>query len=302
MNNSFVSSIVEIIEDFPFVVITSILILGLSAGFFSGYEFSQSTTYSQNDPAVNAVVAELEGQRRVLENNKELTQDHLDALALKLGVMQSQLIRLDALGGRLVKLGGLSTGEFDFGQEPAQGGRVDDAPGVSLSLSDMLFEMTLLSSQLDDRKDKLSEMEQVLMQTEISHQVMPAGKPIESGYISSRYGYRTDPFNGRRKFHHGVDLAAKRGSRVVAVASGMVIKAKSISGYGKIVEIKHADGFVTKYGHNHQIYVESGDLVTRGQVIGSVGSSGRSTGPHVHFEVALNGRTVNPSKYLKSIH
>jgi murein DD-endopeptidase MepM/ murein hydrolase activator NlpD len=132
----------------------------------------------------------------------------------------------------------------------------------------------------------------------LNQAIRPDGRPVVEGYISSYYGERQDPFNGHEAMHKGVDFAGVMGSQVVAVAAGVVTRAEGQAGYGNLVEINHGNGFVTRYGHNQKVLVGVGDTVVRGQSIALMGSTGRSTGPHVHFEVLRNGRQVNPIAFV----
>jgi murein DD-endopeptidase MepM/ murein hydrolase activator NlpD len=156
-----------------------------------------------------------------------------------------------------------------------------------------------LTSQLDDRQQQLSVLESVLINQNLHDEVIPTGRPILKGWVSSRYGKRADPFTGKQEFHKGIDLAGKKGSAVIAVASGVVMWSGDRYGYGNMVEINHGNGYVTRYGHNEETLVKIGDTVRKGQQIATMGSSGRSTGPHVHFEVWNNGRTEDPIRFIQ---
>jgi murein DD-endopeptidase MepM/ murein hydrolase activator NlpD len=213
--------------------------------------------------------------------------------------MQAQLVRLDALGERLVDLAGLEQGEFNFEDIPAVGGPAAGyGESSSVGARDLLSELDRLTQMLQDRELQLDLLEDLIMSRNLQEVTQPSGRPVTNGWISSRYGNRTDPFSGKKAFHKGIDFAGKAGAQVVAVAAGVVSAAESHSGYGKLVEINHGGGLVTRYGHCKEILVEVGDTVSQGQVIASMGSTGRSTGPHVHFEVIRNGNSVNPAKYV----
>jgi len=167
-----------------------------------------------------------------------------------------------------------------------------------MSVPDFLKALEDLSSQLEDRSQQLAVLEDMMMNRKLDEEVVPAGRPITRGWLSSYFGMRTDPFTGRRAHHAGIDFAGKLGSDVVAVAAGVVTYAGKRSGYGNLVEINHGKGYATRYGHTREILVEVGQTVKKGQLIAKMGSTGRSTGPHVHFEVLYNGRAVNPIKYI----
>ena len=242
----------------------------------------------------------LEQQQKELSRLQQAAQDSANALARRLAQMQAQVIRLEALGQRLVKMAQLDSGEFDFENPPAQGGPAGMASQNVINAPDFLAALDRLSRQLEDRSSQLQVLEGVLMNRGLQAEVLPEGRPIVQGWLSSRYGMRTDPFTGKRDFHAGIDFAGKEGSAVVATAAGVVTWAGTRAGYGKLVEINHGSGYATRYGHNRKILVKIGDTVKKGQIIGEMGSTGRSTGPHVYFEVLINGRTVNPAKYIQA--
>jgi murein DD-endopeptidase MepM/ murein hydrolase activator NlpD len=164
--------------------------------------------------------------------------------------------------------------------------------------ADFLSMLDQLDSELEDRQEMLSVLEVLLMSRSLNERVMPSGKPVEEGWLSSRYGKRSDPFTGKQDFHKGLDFAGKKGTGVLAVGDGVVSWSGKRTGYGKLVEINHGNGYVTRYGHNQRHLVKVGDTVKKGQQVAMMGSSGRSTGPHVHFEVLRNGKRVDPAKYI----
>lgn len=243
--------------------------------------------------------AELAQQRQELEEAKRTAEENLAALTVRLGQMQAHVIRLDALGQRLTKMAKLENGEFDFGNPPAQGGP-ETGDGASIQLPDFLSQLDALSNQLDDRSQQLSVLETVLLNQTVQAEVMPQGRPSTTGFISSHFGLRNDPFTGKIAVHKGVDLAGKQGSEVVAVAPGVVTWSGQRLGYGNMVEVTHGNGYVTRYGHNEKNLVQMGQMIKKGQPIALMGSTGRSTGPHVHFEVYFNGKVVDPMKYIQA--
>lgn len=273
-------------------------LLGLAV--WSGYLIGEHQGARSVADAGNAeVLAMLEAERRAIADAKAEQRAHLDALALRLAELQAHLIRLDALGDRLVDVGKLDRGEFDFASPPPMGG-AEEALAGEQTLSEMSGEMQRLAGLLADREDKLSLLEQVLMNRGVLAEVTPSGRPVKKGWMSSGFGKRTDPFNGKKSYHRGLDFAGKRGSEVVAVASGVVTRAKRVAGYGNVVELKHADGYSTLYAHNQENLVKPGDVVTKGQTIALLGSTGRSSGPHVHFEVHRDGKIVDPLRFVRS--
>ena len=229
---------------------------------------------------------------------RQNAQADIDALTLRIGQMQAQMLRLNALGGRLVSQSDLDKDEFDFNAVPAVGGPKDVTNRKSVPLADFLNMLDQLETEMEDRDQKLSVLESLLMSRSLSERVMPSGRPVEDGWLSSRYGKRNDPFTGKQDFHKGLDFAGKKGSEVIAVGDGVVSWAGKKSGYGQLIEINHGNGYSTRYGHNQSHMVKVGDTVKKGQQIALMGSTGRSTGPHVHFEVLRNGKKVNPSGFI----
>jgi murein DD-endopeptidase MepM/ murein hydrolase activator NlpD len=241
------------------------------------------------------VVSEQQAEIAAARQN---AQADIDALTLRIGQMQAQMLRLNALGGRLVSQSDLDKDEFDFDAVPAVGGPEVVANRQSVPLVDFLSMLDQLETEMEDRDQKLSVLESLLMSRSLSERVMPSGRPVEDGWLSSRYGKRNDPFTGKQDFHNGLDFAGKKGSEVIAVGDGVVSWAGKKSGYGQLIEINHGNGYSTRYGHNQSHMVKVGDTVKKGQQIALMGSTGRSTGPHVHFEVLRNGKKVNPSGFI----
>ena len=240
----------------------------------------------------------VEDQQAEVAAARRDAQADIDALTLRLGKMQGQMLRLNALGERLVDQGDLDKDEFDFDAVPAVGGPGDELEVQSVPLADFLSMLDMLDSEMQDREQKLSVLESLLMSRSLRERVMPSGRPIAEGWLSSKYGKRNDPFTGKQDFHKGLDFAGKKGSEVIAVGDGVVSWAGKRTGYGNLIEVNHGNGYTTRYGHNQRHLVEVGEKVQKGQQIALMGSTGRSTGPHVHFEVLHNGKTVNPSKYI----
>ncbi len=244
------------------------------------------------------------GQQVEIDEARRNAQADIDALTLRLGTMQAQMLRLNALGERLVDQGGMDKEEFDFEAVPAvggsggSGGSGGEVEVQSVPLADFLSMLDNLGNEMVDREQKLSVLESLLLSRSLRERVMPSGKPVAEGWLSSKYGKRNDPFTGKQDFHEGLDFAGKKGSEVVTVGDGVVTWSGERSGYGNLIEINHGNGYATRYGHNQRHLVKVGDKVKKGQQIALMGSTGRSTGPHVHFEVLQNGKTVNPSKYI----
>ena len=267
---------------------------------YAGYHLGIAHMRANPDDLTREVQAELDAQRVKLADATRKAEDNLNALALRLGQLQAHVIRIDALGQRLTSMAKLDKGEFDFENPPAQGGPDSDVQSAPMEVPDFIAALNDLSAQLDDRGRQLSVLETMMMNRNLQAEVMPAGRPVTHGWLSSYFGMRTDPFTGHRAFHTGLDFAGKLGSDVVAVAAGVVTYAGKRSGYGNLVEINHGNGYSTRYGHNSKILVNVGQTIKKGQVIAKMGSTGRSTGPHVHFEVLVNGHAVNPKKYIQA--
>ncbi len=282
------------------ILLFIVFLVSAALASFTGYRLGLSDASQESDEMTREWQVNLEQQQKELSRLQQAAQDSANALARRLGQVQAQVIRLEALGQRLVKMAQLDSGEFDFESPPAQGGPVGMGGQNTMGAQDILDALDRLSRQLEDRSSQLQVLEGVLMNRGLQAEVLPKGRPIVQGWLSSRYGMRTDPFTGKRDFHAGIDFAGKEGSAVVATAAGVVTWAGNRSGYGKLVEINHGSGYVTRYGHSRKILVKIGDTVKKGQVIAEMGSTGRSTGPHVHFEVLINGRTVNPAKYIQA--
>jgi murein DD-endopeptidase MepM/ murein hydrolase activator NlpD len=241
--------------------------------------------------------AELSAQRQRIERAKQEAATHLNALARRLGQLQAQVLRLNALGGRLTRMAGLDDKEFNFDADVGQGGPESGAVASGLEVTASLER---LSADVSASEARLKALETLLLDRRLSAAVTPGGWPAEGGFVSSGFGHRADPFTGRIAFHEGVDIATKLGSPIHAMADGVVSFAGEKPQYGRTVEITHAQGLVTRYAHALALLVKVGDKVHRGDAIALVGSSGRSTGPHVHVEVLREGRQVNPAGYLRA--
>jgi murein DD-endopeptidase MepM/ murein hydrolase activator NlpD len=245
----------------------------------------------------------LSAQKASLEKAKKDTQNHLNALALKMGQLQAQVLRLNALGARLTRMAGLDNREFNFAQEPAMGGpekRANTAALTASSSNDVLASLERLTFEIDRQRERLVALESLLLDRKLSAQVTPSGWPVDGGWVSSGFGHRADPFTGHQSYHEGVDIASKFGSPVYVMGDGVIEYVGEKSGYGFVVEVTHESGLITRYAHISSSPVKVGDKVIKGQAIAKVGTSGRSTGPHLHFEVVKNGGAVNPKHYLSS--
>lgn len=244
--------------------------------------------------------AQVATQKTQLDEVRQSAQRDMDAMTVKLGQLQAQSIRLDALGERLAEVGKLDKSEFDFEHAPALGGPEQSVSPASLP-PNLDASLDALRSRFDHQQTQLGVLADLLMNRQVDARAKPTGMPVTDGYIASYFGGRPDPFNGHSAFHSGLDIDAPLGSPVHAVADGMVTYAGARSGYGNVVEIDHGNGYMTRYAHNSRLLVHVGERVRAGDAISDVGSTGRSTGPHVHFEVWNHGRVVNPLAYVRSV-
>lgn len=278
-------------------ILSVFLVLGAVLAY-GGYWFGKEQALNNlENQGVAELMAGLGEERRLVADARADGRANLDALAMRIAALQAHVMRLDAVGQRLVSLGKLDKDEFDFRDEPSVGGLTVDE-GRPQEVSELAAEMQRVDQVLNDREKKLSLLEDLLVNRQLIKEAQPSGRPVAKGWISSLYGYRTDPFTGHKALHKGMDFAGKAGSPVMAVAAGMVVRSELDSGYGNVVEIRHADGYTTRYAHNTENLAKLGDTVSKGQVIALLGSTGRSNGPHVHFEVRRNGRVFDPRRYL----
>lgn len=220
-----------------------------------------------------------------------------DYYAKRLGQLQAESMRLTALTEKLAEIAGVDVSEFQLDTVPAQGGI--DENGESLTPELFNIEMTHLTSRFDEQNKQLATIQNLFLTRDSITSAIPQGRPIVGGWLSSSYGYRIDPFNGKKTFHSGIDFAAKEGTKVIAVADGIVSFIGQRTGYGELIELDHGNGYVTRYAHNEKIIVKTGDRIKKGGAIALLGSTGRSTGPHVHFEVLREGIKIDPYKFVK---
>ena len=282
----------------PLVVTAALtLVFGIVGG-----AFSIGVGLGVRHHAVNSVdqlggwSAELVRQKAQIEDVRRALQEKVNALAMRVGQMNANVIRLDALGKRLPRMAKLDDGEFNFGSPPALGGEtVDGQPAQIPSLTAMVDD---LQSQLSSREQQLGVLENLILTRELNKQVYPEGRPVQEGWISSYFGRRADPFTGFSAVHKGVDFAGPEGTVVSSVAAGLVTFSGERAGFGQMVEINHGNGLATRYCHNEKLLVKQGDMVRKGQDVSLMGSTGHSTGPHLHFEVLKNGSQVDPLRFI----
>jgi len=231
------------------------------------------------------------------EAGNEGSQAQLAHMTQQLARLQTRLSRLDALGERLTELAELSDGEFDFSSEPGLGGPELRNKSASHE-TDVQEVIDRLADRIDNRTQQMKLLEQLIMNRSVDSNAILDFVPVQEGYVSSSFGRRSDPITGRIAMHTGTDFSAPRGTAIFAVGAGVVTFSGRNGAYGNMVEIAHGDGYKTRYAHAHELKVAKGDLVNKGQEIATVGSTGRSTGPHLHFEVYRNGMAVNPARYI----
>ncbi|MCO4812757.1 MAG: M23 family metallopeptidase [Gammaproteobacteria bacterium] len=279
----------------------AIALVVMAAGFAGGYVYSSNTGSGVSTSELSELTGALDAQRENIADIRQGNEDTLDALAIRIAQMNARIIRLDAVGRRLTEMADIDADEFNFDSAPAMGGPEEPmAAGSNIAVPEVLDAMTSLSYQLTNRESQLDVLESVLMNQNLSERVYPQGRPVKSGWLSSYFGKRTDPFTGKPANHTGIDFAGKHGDEIVAVADGVVSWSGDRYGYGVMVEITHGNGFATRYAHNSENLVAVGDEVKKGQVVALMGKTGRATGPNLHFEVLRNGSRVNPVSFIRN--
>ncbi len=272
-------------------------LLGVLVLAFGLQYFMLRYASSINSPLLNTLI--LSAHQEQNEKMQSYLRENLNAMASKLGQMQAQLLRLDTLGERLAKTAGFKPQEFMFDQAPGRGGAVSTLPTYDLSLGDLDRQVDLLTKQVDDRTEKLGILDWLMIIDSAKKKLLPSVLPVEGGWYSSNFGWRIDPFNGVRAFHEGMDFMAEIGTPARAAAGGVVIYSDLHPQYGNMIEIDHGNGLITRYAHLSKRLAKTGDVVMSGGKIGAVGNTGRSTGPHLHFEVRQNGAPLNPVRFLR---
>lgn len=249
---------------------------------------------------VAALHQQVDAQKAALRQVRDNAQRDVSRMAVKLGELQADSTRLDALGQRLVVAGKFDPKEFNFKVAPALGGPAQAVAPASVLPSDLAVSMDRLAQRFARQQTQLGALQSLLTDRAALRNIVPSGMPVKDGFITSPFGERIDPFTGRESFHPGLDIGVPYGTPVHAVAAGIVTYAGVRPGYGKVVEIDHGDGYMTRYAHNSRLLAYVGEHVRAGQVISDAGSTGRSTGPHVHLEVWHDGKLVNPLAYVRS--
>lgn len=275
------------------------LLMIIAAAFVVGYQVAgRSDTAEQQRAFVQAWQKELDQKRQEIERIKEDSQEQVKALTIRMAELHAKLIRLDALGEHLITTANIDADEFDFSNPPPVGGIADTADEEAYQPPGFLRAVEALAFGIEQREQKLEMLNQVLGNQEYESDRYLSGRPIRKGWLSSYFGRRNDPFTGKLAWHEGIDFAGREGSDIIAVAAGVVTWSGERYGYGNLVEVNHGGGYVTRYAHARDILVKVGDVVEKGQTVALMGSSGRSTGPHVHFEVLRGGKSVDPLRYV----
>jgi len=251
----------------------------------------------QNLPYAQRFLSGVQQERTA--RSESYLRESLNAMAMRLGHMQAQLLRLDTLGERLAKLAGFRPQDLMFGQTPGQGGAVSSVPSQDLSLGDLTRQLEALTRQVEDRGDKLGVLESLFTQDSARRKLVPTILPVQAGWHSSNYGWRIDPFSGQQAFHEGIDFLADSGTAINAAAGGVVVYSDFHPHYGNMVEIDHGNELVSRYAHASTLLVKVGDVVLSGAKIAEVGRTGRATGTHLHFEVRHRGVPQNPTQFLR---
>ena len=242
----------------------------------------------------------LSAQEQQTQNAKEFMRENLNAMAVRLGQMQAQLVRLDALGERLSVLAGVKPQEFRMSEPPGRGGALPTSvPVQDLSMNELTWQLDALSKHMENRYDYMGIVENRLFDARVKKKLMPTVRPVDVDWNASSFGWRIDPITGQNALHEGIDFLVDTGTAVHAAAGGLVVVAQFHPQYGNVIDIDHGNDFTTSYAHNSKLLVKAGDLVQRGATIAESGSTGRSTGPHVHFEVRYKGIAQNPNRFLQ---
>lgn len=279
-------------------VVFGFLLALFGGGLLAGTLFSGP---SRVKAQLNVARNDLSAQRAEVKRMRQDMDRNTEALALRVGELQAEAARLNALGERIAKLGKLDDGEFDFDRKPGVGGPSATHLIKPVTAPDIKLAVNRLDHLLASQANQLDLLESMLLDRKLDSSLMPSGSPVRSGYVSSAYGSRIDPFTGGADFHPGMDFSGDSGDDILAVAGGLVTFAGARPGYGIAVEIDHGNGYKTRYGHNRRLLVTVGRAVRAGEVIAEMGSTGRSTGTHLHLEVWRDGRTLNPRQFLQAM-
>ena len=295
----------------------SVLLVGIpvTAGTMLGIKIADGRWELLFDNSIAQMQSQIVLQQEEVDAGRQQVDNSLSGMTLKLAKLRSRLVRLDALGEQLTQMASLEDGEFDFSSAPGLGGPIESPLAEIANEAEIEEKVSLMFAKLEDsissRESQLQILQSMLSDKKLKRESMVAGRPIKKGWMSSEYGMRIDPFHGKQQWHAGVDFAGRDGDDVIAVASGVVTWSGDRNGYGKMVEINHSDGYITRYAHNQENIAHLGAIVQKGDVIAQMGSSGRSTGapmfilkysrmavlstPHPIFIVPIANPALKPS-------
>ena len=279
---------------------TIIFAIPLVSGYFIGFKKAESwpeyfTKISRG--VENSLIKQYED----VEQLKKTVGNKLLALNISIGEMQSEIVRLNAIAEKVSEHANIDSSEFDFSNKPPIGGPEEEAipltaEDVNLQLLNNIYQT---QKQIANQVVQIDILNELLVNKTDNKQRTVQGFPTKVGWVSSPFGYRQDPFTGKHTFHKGIDIAGREGDPVISIAKGIVVKVSKKRGYGYVIDIKHGNDYMTRYAHNKTVLVHQGDLVSKGQSIAKIGSTGRSTGPHIHLEVFKNLKRVNPAEYIR---
>lgn len=275
-----------------------VLVTVFGCGLYIGQQREGANAAAQDRAAMRQEIRAMSLELAALKRESRTEAEGLNA---QLGRLRAHVDRVDALGERLVQLADLDSEGFDFNRPPALGGlnQPIEAANAPQSWGSLQHRLSTFERRLQAKAEDL-EVIAGFLQDQSSHAARtPEGQPVTGGWVSSAYGHRLDPFSGDNSFHSGVDIAVQGGTPIRTVATGVVTRSTWVDGYGYLVEIDHGNGYRTRYAHNRRNLVEVGDIVSKGQTIALVGSTGRSTGNHIHFEVRHRDQPVDPTRYLE---
>lgn len=286
--------------------LVTLLLIGLSVNQMLGlYRLDatpQNTTLSEDE--AGKIIAALEQQVSTVDAIKKAYANYtvdVDTLSVRLGTLEAEIARLNALAKRVANKARLDPQEFSFDTRPARGGLDTEALSEgrrSVKASELLSAFQMAETNVERQHSMLGTLEQILEGLTLQEEVLPSGRPVHAGYISSEFGFRRDPFNGRMRLHKGVDFAGPTGTEIYAVGGGVVSYVGEKTGYGIVVEVDHGDGLTSRYAHLNAAEVMEGEVVKKGDLIAWMGNTGRSTGPHLHLEVLKSGEAIDPREYL----
>lgn len=276
-------------------VVSAVLLLCIAVG--AGAAFSN--LFQQGNLELEKARLSRAAETEEIIEIRRKAENQLAALTAKVATLQAQVNRLNMVGERLIDAANLSSDEFNLHQTPAMGGPSQTPTEISLAeLNSVLLQLNELERNLQSEQTRFALLETLDLNHQIGKNVQLSGRPVLSGYLSSSFGVRSDPFSGEPAIHRGVDFAGREGDPITATAGGLVTWAGERFGYGLLVEVEHSDGYRTRYAHAKEVSVQIGQMVSKGDQVAVMGSTGRSTGPHVHYEVLRNGQHIDPMTFV----